>query len=78
MTTDLRKRKVIGGQACRPEIALLKKVLSRYSGGAKATEVLNMLKSSPTYLCVKCQQILLKQDSLENELSKVNSQIQGQ
>lgn len=27
---------------------------------------------------MKCQQILLKQDSLENELSKVNSQIQSQ
>ena len=65
-------------QACKLEIALLKKVLSRHGGGANATKVLNMLKNSPTYLCVKCQQILLKQDSLEKELSKVNSQLQSQ
>ena len=74
--TDLRKRKVLNAPACKVEAELLKRALFRCTAGsANHSIVWETVKNLSVYLCMKCQQILNKQCNLQEQLAKVNVQI---
>ena len=69
------KKKLLNGVACKTEAELLRRALVRYCGRVKAVRVLELLEDPSVFLCMKCQQILTRQSSLETDLFRVIQQI---
>ena len=71
-----KKRKLLNGPSCKVEAALLKKALIRYSGRGDVSYYCHGLFNNPsTFLCVKCQKTLLKHNSVEEELARLNADV---
>ena len=70
-----KKRKLLNGVACKAEGELLRRALARYCGRVNIARALELLEDPSVFLCMKCQQILMKQSSLEAELFRINQQI---
>ena len=70
-----RKRKLLNGAACQIEAALLNKALLRHSFRRSFADCMKKLKEPSTLLCIKCQNLLLKSKTLEEELQVITQQI---
>ena len=70
-----KKRKLLNGSACKVEASVLYQALLRYNLRNSYFECVRKLKEPFTLLCVKCQKLLLKNKSLEEELQLIIIQI---
>ena len=65
----------MNGSACEAEKSLLNQYLIRYSSRRNFTRCKEILNDPSTYLCLKCQKLLLKHHALREELTALEGQI---
>ena len=70
-----KKRKLLNSSACQTEKTLVEQYLKHYSGRKNFMYCNEVLKEPYTYLCCKCQKLLVKHHHLEEELATVTTQI---